>query len=50
VHHGKNNVVKGSTSITDNKNGTTFESKKVCLQQQLQGKEPHDKDSMEKVP
>jgi hypothetical protein len=24
--------------------------KEVCLQQQLQGQEPHDKDSMEKVP
>jgi len=30
VQHGKNNVVKGSTSTVDNKNGTAFESKKYA--------------------
>jgi hypothetical protein len=40
VHHGKNNVVKGSTSITDNKNGTTFESKKYAYNNNYKGKNP----------
>ena len=38
VQHGKNNVVKGITSTVDNKNGTTFESKKYAYNNNYKGK------------
>jgi hypothetical protein len=41
VQHGKNNVVKRSTSNVDNnKNGTAFESKKYAYINNYKGKNP----------
>jgi len=40
VQHGKNNVLKGSTNIADNKNGTAFESKKYAYNNNYKGKNP----------
>ncbi|KEH41296.1 hypothetical protein MTR_1g048120 [Medicago truncatula] len=41
VQHGKNNMVKGNTSVVDNnKNGTAFESKKYAYRRNYKGNNP----------